>query len=80
MRVDALTWRHHAACQGEDPALFFPDDITGVNHAKTICARCPVQPQCLVHAITNREDNGIWGGCSERERRRILKNRREQVA
>ncbi|MGH9290867.1 MAG: WhiB family transcriptional regulator, partial [Acidimicrobiales bacterium] len=37
---------------------------------------CPVKEQCLEHALANRIDHGVWGGCSERERRRILKRRR----
>lgn len=73
-------WRGRAACRDEDPALFFPTDTHGVVVAQRICADCPVQGQCLEYAITNRQDAGVWGNTSERERRRIIKQRREQVA
>jgi WhiB family redox-sensing transcriptional regulator len=48
--------------------------------ARRICASCPVQHECLEYALRNRIDHGVWGGCSERERRRILKRRRLAAA
>jgi WhiB family redox-sensing transcriptional regulator len=48
----------------------------GVEVARRICATCPVKEQCLEHALAHRIDHGVWGGASERERRRILKRRR----
>jgi WhiB family redox-sensing transcriptional regulator len=47
-----------------------------VEVARRICATCPVREQCLEYALQFRIDHGVWGGCSERERRRILKRRR----
>ncbi len=48
----------------------------GVDRARKICATCPVTATCLEYALENRIDHGVWGGCSERERRRILKRRK----
>jgi WhiB family redox-sensing transcriptional regulator len=52
-----------------------------VDAARRVCADCPVKTECLEYALANRIDHGVWGGTSERERRRILKARaRERVA
>ena len=60
--------------------LFFPSDGVGVDVARRICADCPVKSECLEYALANRIDHGVWGGTSERERRRIIKARaRERV-
>ncbi|HUY64288.1 MAG TPA: WhiB family transcriptional regulator [Acidimicrobiales bacterium] len=63
-------------CRDMDPAVFFPNDGIGVQEARRICAECPVQAACLEYALDNRVDHGVWGGTSERERRRILRTRR----
>jgi len=63
-------------CTNVPPSTFFPSDGAGVDVARKICATCPVQQLCLEHALVHRIDHGVWGGCSERERRRILKRRR----
>lgn len=65
------TWRVDAACAGGDPALFFPERGASTREAKMICRGCPVQGECMEYALVNREKFGIWGGLSERERRRI---------
>ncbi|HKA82240.1 MAG TPA: WhiB family transcriptional regulator [Acidimicrobiales bacterium] len=69
-------WMARGNCAHESPSTFFPSDGVGVEIARRICATCPVKEQCLEHALVNRIDHGVWGGCSERERRRILKRRR----
>lgn len=69
-------WMAQAACRDIDPAVFFPNDGLGVQAAQHICATCPVVAECLEYALDNRIDHGVWGGCSERERRRILRRRR----
>lgn len=70
------TWWSQAACQSADPELFFPIsalDATArdVVRAKAICARCGVRPQCLAHAMESGPLQGIWGGTTEAERRRL---------
>ena len=67
-------------CADKPPSLFFPSDGVGVDVARKICADCPVKAPCLEYAIRNRVDHGVWGGCSERERRRIIKRRRAEAA
>ncbi|MGH2602017.1 MAG: WhiB family transcriptional regulator [Dehalococcoidia bacterium] len=62
-------------CAHESPATFFPSDGVGVERARRICATCPVQEPCLEHALIHRIDHGVWGGTSERQRRRIRKER-----
>ncbi|MSV89834.1 MAG: WhiB family transcriptional regulator [Actinobacteria bacterium] len=64
-------------CADAPPSTFFPSDGVGVEVARRICGTCPVKDQCLEHALESRIDHGVWGGCSERERRRILKRRRD---
>lgn len=71
------SWQLSANCIGMDPALFFADRVAP-REAQQACAGCPVSEQCLEYALVNRIDAGYWGGRSERERRRILKQRREQ--
>jgi WhiB family redox-sensing transcriptional regulator len=63
-------------CRNYPPAVFFPSDGVGVDRARKICNGCPVTEQCLEYALEERIEHGVWGGCSERERRRILKRRR----
>jgi WhiB family redox-sensing transcriptional regulator len=69
-------WMHHGHCRSLSPSEFFPSDGVGVERARRICAECPVKAECLEYALTFRIDHGVWGGCSERERRRILRQRR----
>ncbi len=71
------TWMHHGSCREEPPARFFPNDGVGVDAARRVCATCPVKAECLEYALVHRIDPGVWGGTSERERRRILKRRRD---
>jgi WhiB family redox-sensing transcriptional regulator len=72
-----LAWMSKGSCRNYPPSAFFPSDGVGVDAARTICADCRVQSDCLEYALENRIDHGVWGGCSERERRRILKRRRD---
>lgn len=71
-----LSWRHHGACNGLDPDVFFPDSDASAEEAKSICSSCMVRASCLEHAIAVREKDGVWGGATERERRRIIRQRR----
>ncbi len=74
--VDQPRWMRWAGCLGVDPNLFFPVDGGGVKEAMEVCNLCVVQDVCLEYALSNHIDHGIWGGASERERRRILRIRR----
>jgi len=65
------TWRFYAECRGVDPNIFFPTTTTGIVKAKEYCRVCPVRSLCLEEALEKGEKFGIWGGASERERRRI---------
>ena len=67
-------------CNNHPPAVFFPSDGVGVETAKEICSSCPMKAPCLEYAIENRVDHGVWGGASERQRRRIIKARRAALA
>jgi WhiB family transcriptional regulator, redox-sensing transcriptional regulator len=69
-------WMAEGKCRDMPPAVFFPSDGLGVQAAQRICAECPVAEACLEYALVNRIDHGVWGGRSERERRRILRTRR----
>ena len=73
------SWMAKGACRAYPPNTFFPSDGVGVDRARKICATCPVTDQCLEYALANHIDHGVWGGCSERERRRIAKRRRLTV-
>jgi WhiB family transcriptional regulator, redox-sensing transcriptional regulator len=63
-------------CRELPPETFFPSDGVGVEIARRICADCPVKEPCLEYALHNRIEHGVWGGASERERRRIARRRR----
>lgn len=71
-----LTWRKRAACQGVDPEVFYPVSEDDAENAKVICNQCAVREACLEYAIAYRERDGVWGGATERERRRIVRQRR----
>lgn len=69
------TWQDDANCLGVDPDLFFPERGVSTREAKEVCRGCVVREECLEHALANGEKFGIWGGMSERERRRIRRAR-----
>ncbi len=72
-------WMARGSCADKAPSMFFPSDGVGVEVARRVCADCPVKEPCLEYALVNRIDHGVWGGCSERERRRIQRRRRLAV-
>jgi WhiB family transcriptional regulator, redox-sensing transcriptional regulator len=72
-------WRKRAACRGIDPEVFFPASDEDAEEAKEICAVCPVREACLEYALAHREREGVWGGCTERERRRMIRQRRKSA-
>jgi WhiB family transcriptional regulator, redox-sensing transcriptional regulator len=75
----SLSWRQHAACRGVDPEIFYPASEEEADVAKSICAQCSVRVACIEFALANREREGVWGGATEKERRRILRQRRKSA-
>lgn len=68
-----LGWQTDALCAQTDPEAFFPEKGGSTRDAKKVCGACNVRSQCLEYALANDERFGIWGGLSERERRRLRK-------
>ncbi len=68
-------WQDEANCLGVDPDLFFPERGASTREAKEVCRGCVVKDDCLEYALENGEKFGIWGGLSERERRRLRRQR-----
>lgn len=74
-----LVWRQRAACRGVDATIFYPVSEEDAAEAKDVCGGCPVRQACLEYALANRERDGVWGGATERERRRMLRQRRRSA-
>jgi WhiB family transcriptional regulator, redox-sensing transcriptional regulator len=68
---DAPEWQERALCAQTDPEAFFPEKGGSTREAKRICSRCEVRAECLEYALGQDERFGIWGGLSERERRKL---------
>lgn len=68
-----LAWQTDALCAQTDPEAFFPEKGGSTRDAKKVCSACTVRSECLEYALANDERFGIWGGLSERERRRLRK-------
>jgi WhiB family redox-sensing transcriptional regulator len=68
-----LAWQADSLCAQTDPEAFFPEKGGSTRDAKRICTSCEVKAQCLDYALQNDERFGIWGGLSERERRKLRK-------
>lgn len=66
-----LAWQEEALCAQTDPEAFFPEKGGSTREAKRVCQVCTVRAECLDYALANDERFGIWGGMSERERRRL---------
>jgi len=73
--TEAKGWQENANCLGVDPDLFFPERGASTREAKEVCRGCVVREDCLEYALVHGEKFGIWGGMSERERRRIRRAR-----
>lgn len=71
---DAVVWVGDALCSQVDPDAFFPERGVSTAAVKAVCLACPVRTACLAAALDNREQYGIWGGTSPRERRKLLRN------
>jgi WhiB family redox-sensing transcriptional regulator len=66
-------WYSQALCAQTDPDAFYPEKGGSTAEAKKICLRCPVKQKCLQWALDHDERFGIWGGLSDRERRRLAR-------
>lgn len=75
------SWRLLAACRGMDGNVFHPEqgrpstERKHTSEPRQVCSRCPVQPECLEHAIEVGERKGVWGGTTENERRLLINQR-----
>ena len=66
-----MGWQERALCAQTDPEAFFPEKGGSTREAKKVCTGCDVRSECLEYALANDERFGIWGGLSERERRKL---------
>ena len=71
--AEEMGWQERALCAQTDPEAFFPEKGGSTREAKRICLGCEVKDACLEYALANDERFGIWGGLSERERRKLKK-------
>jgi len=71
LEAEGQSWQERALCAETDPEAFFPEKGGSTREAKKICTGCEVKAECLEFALSNDERFGIWGGLSERERRRL---------
>ncbi len=72
------TWKEAARCNGKDPMIFYPPSAPSPAHVQriqNICSPCPVRVECLDYAFAHQEKFGWWGGMSERDRRRLRRER-----
>ena len=70
----SVEWKSEAICRGLDPSLFYSEiedklSLSNNNSARIVCRQCPVRLKCLMTAHENKEEFGIWGGTSPKERR-----------
>ena len=77
---EPLAWQDSALCAETDPEIFFPEKGGSTREAKKVCMACPVRTECLEYALEHDERFGIFGGLSERERRRITRAARREAA
>ena len=72
------SWRREAACRDLDTDVFFPLTDEEAGPAKAVCATCPVREECLEFALATRQNDGVWGGLTETERRRLRRRGQER--
>ncbi|MBK5228106.1 MAG: WhiB family transcriptional regulator [Actinobacteria bacterium] len=73
--LQPLDWQERARCHEVEPEIFFPERGGSSKAARSVCSQCTVREECLEYALNNKEQFGIWGGTSERERRRLRRER-----
>ena len=78
--IQETRWQDYANCFGVDPAVFFPESGGSTREAKEVCRGCVVREDCLEFALAHAEKFGVWGGMSERQRRRLRRQRKQTSA
>jgi WhiB family redox-sensing transcriptional regulator len=73
-RTDPLAWLDDGLCSQTDPEAFFPDNGASSRAAKQVCQACEVRAECLQYALDHNISFGVWGGLTDRERRRLTRN------
>jgi WhiB family transcriptional regulator, redox-sensing transcriptional regulator len=79
-QTDDLSWQDLARCAETDPEAYFPDKGGSTREAKRVCRSCEVRAECLEYAIETDQRFGVWGGLSERERRKLRRQQQEVAA
>ncbi len=84
MSQSEMTWKARGACNGLDASIFYPNDDddpleANAAEARAVCEGCYVRVACLEHALASHERDGVWGGATERERRKIIRQRRRSA-
>lgn len=79
MSMAELEWQERGLCAQTDPEEFFPEKGGSTKAAKAVCVRCEVREECLEYALARDERFGIFGGYSERERRKLQRARKSDV-
>ncbi len=72
----SLEWQDRARCRDYDVGVFFPEKGESARAAKRVCMGCDVREECLEYALRRREGEGVWGGLTTEERRRLARLRR----
>lgn len=80
LEIPELPWVAHAACRDTDPAVFFPEPGGNEREAIRICQTCVVRFACLAYALEAGERSGVWGGTTQRHRRRLLRLRSQRLS
>ena len=71
-------WAKDANCKGLDPNMFHTGRGESTREALAVCVGCVVVNECLHYALSNSIKVGIWGATTERQRRKMRKERYEQ--
>jgi len=64
-------WMDDALCVQVDTELFFPEKGASSRPARSVCRSCLVRKDCLDWSVETGQRFGVWGGMSERQRRKI---------
>jgi WhiB family redox-sensing transcriptional regulator len=78
--MPSLAWQERARCRDLDVEMFFPEKGRAARAAKRVCMGCVVREECLEYALRRHETEGVWGGLTPTERRRLARERRKVPA